>query len=87
MSSSGLPSTGRLLLVQVDKAYSASEAPGPGLGTGAPCRTLKHSGSRAGGSDPAHGAAPASFQAPADACELGKHLTEMEPNTRLPQKY
>ena len=32
-------------------------------------------------------AAPASFQAPAGASLLLKHLTETEPNTRFPQKY
>ena len=32
-------------------------------------------------------AAPASFQASSGACSLWKHLTEKEPNTRLPQKY
>ena len=32
------------------------------------------------------GATPASFQAPAEAYELWKRLTETEPNTWLPQK-
>ena len=34
-----------------------------------------------------HRATTASFQAPAEAYELWKRLTETEPNTRLPQKY
>ena len=67
MSSSGLPSTGRLLLVQVDKAYSASEAPGPGLGRRPlqDAQALQEAVQKAAG---APGAAPASFQAPAVAC-------------------
>ena len=34
-----------------------------------------------------HRATTASFQAPAEAYELWKRLTETEPNTRFPQKY
>ena len=34
-----------------------------------------------------HRATTASFQAPAEAYELWKRLTETETNTRLPQKY
>ena len=44
-------------------------------------------GGRAGGGVPAPRAGPASFQAPAETYELQKCRAEMEPNTRLPQKY
>ena len=44
-------------------------------------------GGHAGGRVPMHRATTASFQAPPEAYELWKRLTETEPNTRLPQKY
>ena len=68
MSSSGLPSTGWLLLVQAEEAYCTCRPPGWGLGSGAPFGPLGAAGGCAGGSLLVQGAAPASFQAPAVAC-------------------
>lgn len=86
-SSSGLPSADGLLLVQADEAYCTCAPPGRGLGSGAPCGTLRHCRRPCRRWRPRAPAAPASFQAPAKACELRKRLTETGPNTRLPQKY
>ena len=59
--------------------------PWAGLGLGRPLRdaqTLQEAVQEAAFP---RGAAPASFQAPAEACELRKRLTDTEPNTRFPR--
>ena len=68
MSSSGLPSTGWLLLMLAEEAYCTCGSPGWGLVSGAPFGMLGTAGSCVGGGLLVHGAAPASFQAPAVAC-------------------
>ena len=68
MSSSGLPSTGWLLLVQAEEAYCTCGTPVWGLGSGAPFGSLGAEGGCVGGGLLVQGAAPASLQALAVAC-------------------